>query len=290
MATATNGILMSVANIGFEIRGEVLLQCATGFTLVNRAPMIHKLSLVIITHNAASTLAACLQSAQHLAEEIIIVDHHSHDDTVSIAKRFGAVIHSHDWLGFGPQKQLAVCLARHHWVLCIDADEQLSPTLAENIAATLNEPQYSVYRMARRNRFLGRYLHHGEAYPDWCTRLFDRRHAHWSEHAVHEHIMTACPVGTLEGDLLHDSAQSLNHYLMKQNYYTNVQAEQLFRNRTKASIWRLLSSPSVRFMRYYIFKQGFRDGLAGFTHIIIGCFFAFIKYAKLREHWQKQQR
>lgn len=245
-----------------------------------------KLSLVLITHNAASQLHACLASAQSLVDEIVVVDSGSVDDTLIIAAMFSAKITHQSFLGFGPQKRLAVSLASHDWVLCLDADERLTPDLADAIQSALASPAFGAYRIARRNRFMGRYLRHGEGYPDWNIRLFDRQRAAWSEHAVHENVQSDYPVGSLAGDLLHDSADSLASYLNKQNRYTDMQASKLFADGKRASAAKMVGSPIARFVRFYVLKQGWRDGLPGLAHIAIGSFFAFVKYAKLYELWR----
>src|SRR5262249_17331061 len=134
---------------------------------LTRAPM----SLVLITRNAGKELRAALDSAR-FADEIVVVDSGSDDDTVQIAASFGASVLSQSWLGYGPQKQFAVEHAKHDWVLCLDADERVTPELAASIQSTLAGPGASAYRMSRRNRFLGRWLQHGEGYPDWTIRLF----------------------------------------------------------------------------------------------------------------------
>ena len=134
------------------------------------------LSVVLITQNAAAQLADCLASVA-FADEIVVVDTTSSDGTPELAARYGARVLSKEWLGFGRQKQFAVQQAAHDWVLCLDADERVSPELAASIVRALQSPAAPVYRMARRNRFLGRWLRHGEGYPDWSPRLFDRRQA-----------------------------------------------------------------------------------------------------------------
>jgi hypothetical protein len=136
--------------------------------------------------------------------------------------------------------------------------------------------------MPRRNRFLGKWLGHGEGYPDWNLRLFDRRHARWSEDAVHEHVLFDGKVGRLSGDLLHTSGDSLEAYLAKQNRYTTLQAEALFARGERFSAARLIVSPIFRFFRFYVLRGGFLDGVPGLVHISIGCFNSFSKYAKLR--------
>lgn len=240
------------------------------------------LSVAIITLNAAAQLAACLDSAA-FADDIVVVDSGSTDGTVELAEARGARVVQQDWLGFGPQKQFAVEAAKHDWVLCLDADERVSPELRAGIENALLAPSTAAFRFARCNRFLGRYLKHGEGYPDWSLRLFDRRRARWSDDAVHEKVVTDGLVGTLAGDLLHDSAETLAIYLNKQNRYTSLAAEMALAAGKRASFGRLCFSPLIRFIKFYLVRQGFRDGLPGLVHIAIGCFNSFMKYAKMLE-------
>jgi len=239
------------------------------------------LSLVVITRDAGAQLADCLASAA-FAAEAVIVDSGSGDDTVEIARRSGARVVAQPWLGFGPQKNFAVTQARHDWVLCLDADERVSPQLSRSIKKAMQNPQHMAYAMPRRNRFLGRWLAHGEGYPDWNLRLFDRRHARWSEDEVHERVLCDAGFGRLDGDLLHASAESLDAYLTKQNRYTTLQAEAMHARGERFSLLRLAVSPLARFVRFYFLRAGFLDGTAGLVHIAIGCFNSFCKYAKLR--------
>ena len=243
-----------------------------------RAP----LSAVLITKNAAARLDACLASLQ-FCDEIVVVDSGSTDNTAEIARRHNARVLEKDWLGFGRQKQYAVDQARNDWVLCLDADEAVSQELAASIASALANPVASIFRMPRRNRFLGRWLRHGEGYPDWSLRLFDRRSARWSDDPVHEKVLYAVTPGTLEGDLLHESAEDLRDYLDKQNRYTTLAAQQLFERGKSASLLQLVASPLVRFVKLYVFRLGFLDGLPGLAHVSIGCMNSFMKYAKLAE-------
>jgi glycosyltransferase involved in cell wall biosynthesis len=243
-----------------------------------RAP----LSVVLIAHNAAHQLEDCLASAA-FADELVLVDSGSTDATREVAARHGARVVSRDWLGYGRQKQFAVEQARHNWVLCLDADERVSPGLRASIERALAAPVAPVYRMPRCNRFLGRWLRHGEGYPDWSPRLFDRRMARWSDDPVHEKVLYAVTPGTLEGDLLHDSAEDLARYLDKQNRYTTLAAEQLYERGRSAGAFELLASPVVRFFKFYVLRLGFLDGMAGLVHIGIGCMNSYMKYAKLIE-------
>jgi len=247
------------------------------------------LSLCVITRDAAGLIADCLASAA-FAAEIVVVDSGSRDDTVEIARRSGARVIERDWSGFGAQKNFAVGEAAHDWVLCLDADERVTPELAAAIAAVVSSPRAAAYAMARRNRFLGRWLTHGEGYPDWNVRLFDRRRARWTQDPVHEHVVADGPVARLEGDLLHASAESLDAYMTKQNRYTTLQAEAMHARGECAGVARLVLSPLVRFVRFYIVKLGFLDGVAGLVHIVIGCHNSFMKYAKLRALNAEQAR
>ena len=239
-------------------------------------------SVVIITKNAAAHLSKCLASCS-AAAEIIVVDSGSQDNTVAIAIEAGARVIQQAWLGFGPQKQFAVKQAEHNWVLCLDADEWLSIELSLNINKLLINPEFYSYRFARSNKFMGRFLRHGEGYPDMSLRLFDRRYAHWSDDAVHETVVTTTTVGTVSGDLMHESGEDISSYLDKQNRYTSLQAQILYSHGKQVSAIKLVLSPLLRFWKFYLFKQGWRDGVPGLVHITIGCINSFIKYAKLRE-------
>lgn len=247
------------------------------------------LSAVLITKNAAARLEACLESLG-FCDEIVVVDSGSTDATAEIAHRHNALVIEKEWLGFGRQKQFAVDRARNDWVLCVDADEAVSPELAASIAAALSNPVSPVFRMARCNRFMGRWLRHGEGYPDWSLRLFDRRSARWSDDPVHEKVLYAVTPGTLEGDLMHESAEDLRQYMDKQNRYSTLAAQQLFERGKTAGMLQMVASPVVRFVKMYFLRLGFLDGLPGLAHVVIGCMNSFMKYAKLAELHRLQGR
>jgi glycosyltransferase involved in cell wall biosynthesis len=248
--------------------------------------MAEPLSVAIIACNAAAQLPACLESVR-FADDVVVVDSGSSDATVEIARRGGARVVSQEWLGYGRQKQVAVAQARHPWVLCLDADERVSVPLRASIQTELMAPRFRAYRMARCNRFMGRWLKHGEGYPDWSLRLFHRDHAGWSDDPIHEKVVTAAPIGRLQGDLLHESEQGIADYLAKQNGYTTLQAERLYAAGKRVGVAKLVLSPLLRFVKFYVLRRGFQDGVPGLVHIAIGCFNSFLKYAKLRERWRK---
>jgi len=238
------------------------------------------LSAVIITRNAAAQIESCLESLA-FAEEIVVVDSGSSDGTAEIAARRGARVLQKEWLGFGAQKQFAVQSARNDWVLCLDADERVSDVLRAAIVAELRAPRGFAYAMPRCNRFLGRWLRHGEGYPDWSVRLFHRAHARWSDDSIHEKVVADAPALRLEGDLLHDSAETLEKYLDKQNRYTSLQAESMRAAGRRASVAHIVLSPLLRFLKFYLLRLGFLDGVPGLVHVTIGCMNSFNKYAKL---------
>lgn len=236
--------------------------------------------MVVITHNAAGQLADCLASVA-FADEVLVMDSGSTDGTRELAAKMGARVIEQPWLGFGRQKQLAAEAAAHDWVLSLDADERVTPELAASLVRALESPAAAVYRMARRNRFMGRWLRHGEGYPDWSARLYDRRKARWSEDTVHEKLVYASVPATLAGDLRHESAESLARYLEKQNRYTTLAAEAAHARGERAGAAHLVLSPLVRLVKFYFLRLGFLDGLPGLVHISIGCMNSFTKYAKL---------
>ena len=246
------------------------------------APDKLPLTVAIIALNASAQIGPCLASVG-FADEVLVVDSGSTDATVEIARRHGARVENKEWLGFGRQKQHAVSIAKHDWVLCLDVDERVTDRLAQSVREALAGRRYHAWRLARRNRFLGRWLAHGEGYPDWTVRLFHRAYASWSNDEVHEAVLTTAEVGRLDGDLLHDSAEDVATYMTKQNRYTTLHAEALFRQGVRASYWRLLTSPLARFVKFYVLRLGFLDGGPGFAHIVIGCNNSFHKYLKLIE-------
>lgn len=257
-----------------------------------------ELSAVLITLNAEKQLPAALKSLKFCAD-IVVVDSNSSDNTVEVALQCGARVVNQNWLGFGPQKQFAVAQAKYDWVLCLDADERITPTLEGSIRAVMQQASQGLlhgdvagFDMPRCNFFLGRYLRHGEGYPDYSRRLFNRKKADWSNDAVHEKVESKT-VGArfekMQGDLLHESADSLESYLTKQNRYTSIQAQALADRGKWPGFGKLVLSPMVRFIKFYVVRKGFLDGWPGLVHISIGCFNSFMKYAKTRELMQQKQ-
>ncbi|HQZ44485.1 MAG TPA: glycosyltransferase family 2 protein [Usitatibacteraceae bacterium] len=240
------------------------------------------LSVAVIALNAEAQIGELLDSVG-FADEVLVVDSGSTDATMGIAQSRGARVIRKEWLGYGRQKQFAVSSAANDWVLCLDVDERVTPRLAQSIREALADGRFKARRMARRNRFLGVWLSHGEGYPDWTLRLFHRAHASWSNDEVHEAVLTTAEVGRLEGDLLHDSAEDVETYMTKQNRYTTLHAQALYRQGVRAGYAKLFLNPLARFIKFYVLRLGFLDGGAGFAHVVIGCNNTFQKYLKLIE-------
>ena len=240
-----------------------------------------QLSITIITLNEERRIGKCIKSVS-FADEVVVVDSGSRDRTVEIAEQAGARVIRQEWLGYGRQKQFAVEQAINDWVLCLDADEWLSPELSKSIHSVLEHPEFSAYQFPRRNRFMGRWLRHGEGYPDWSLRLFDRNHAHWSEDEVHEKVVPDGEIGKINEDLMHESEETISLYLEKQISYTTLQAKQLklAGSGRLNNVMKMLFSPLVRFLKFYFFYKGFLDGIPGLVHILIGCRSSFMKYKK----------
>lgn len=253
----------------------------------------NNISVVVITKNAEKDIEKCLTSVSWIKNKIV-VDSGSDDCTCSIAKKHGALVIHKDWLGFGPQKRFAVDQSPTDWVLCLDADEFLSPELSIELQSLFNNDNYltcDAYKIPRSNMFMGRYLKHGEGYPDWSLRLFNRHKANWSCDQVHEKVeptSTSFSVGTLNGDLFHNSAESISQYIAKQNRYTDIQANNILLQGKKLSTRHLLLNPTIRFIKYYFLKRGCLDGIPGFVHIVIGCIFVFLKYVKVMDLRRKK--
>ena len=233
--------------------------------------MSPRLSACIITFNEADRLADCLASLA-FCDDIVVVDSGSTDATVAIARQAGARVFERPFEGFRSQKQFAVEQARFDWVLCLDADERVDDTLRASIQAerALGFDHVAGYRFARLSNYFGRFLRHGNAYPDRVLRLFDRRRGGWrGKREVHEAASVDGPVRTLAGDLLHFPYRSLEQQLAKTQRYARMMAEHDFKRGRRASLVGLVLSPAWRFWRGYLLRAGFLDGWHGLVYAYV---------------------
>lgn len=246
--------------------------------------MATRLSVILITRNESARLRPCLDSVA-FADELIVVDSGSTDDTVAIAKSFGAVVsQTSDWPGFGPQKNRALALATGDWVLSIDADERVTPPLREQILAAIaatSNTGVDAYSLNRRSSYCGQYMRHSGWYPDRIVRLFRRGSARFSGDLVHETLQVTGTVGALEGELLHESFDDFEAVLDKVNRYSTAGAQALHRKGVKGSFGKALGHGAWAFLRTYVVKRGFLDGRLGFALALSNAQGTYYRYAKL---------
>lgn len=245
------------------------------------------LSVAVITKNEQDNIERCLTSVQW-ADEIVVVDTNSSDETASIARKCGARVINQEWLGYGPQKAFAAKQAKHDWILSIDADEVVSPELTLEIQqrfVSLNP--HTAYRLPRRSRFMGRWIRFGGWYPDYQTRLFHRGHSMWDSSPIHESVRAKI-FATLNGDLQHFVFKDISHQVMTNDRYSSLLAQKDFAAGKRFSIFKLVLKPWIKFVECYFIKQGFRDGLPGFAIALSAAYSVFLRWIKIWEISQKK--
>lgn len=247
------------------------------------------ISAVIITRNEQANLPRCLASVKW-CDEIVVVDSGSTDDTRELAWEAGATVHQIDWKGYGPAKRFAVEHATSEWILSLDADEECTPELREEIGHILScGTDCNGYDMPRLTNFLGRWIRHCGWYPDRILRLFRRKCGTFTDASVHEHAVVTPPIGHLKTDLHHYSFPSLEHYLEKSNRYTSLGSDQAYRSGRRATLFDLIIRPPWSFISHYVFRRGFLDGTEGFLVSILSAVAVLTKYSKLRSLHRQQE-
>ena len=230
-----------------------------------------RISACIITFNEADRIADCLASLD-FCDEWIVVDSFSSDDTVAIAQAAGARVLQRAFTGFRNQKDFAVGQASCDWVLCLDADERISPALRQAILAARDAgfAGHAGYRFARLSEYFGKFLRHGNAYPDRVMRLFDRRRGGWrGQREIHEAASVDGAVGTLHGDLIHYPYRSLMQQLAKTQRYAQMMAEHEYARGKRATLAKLVLAPAWRFWRGLLLRGGWRDGWHGLVYAYV---------------------
>ena len=242
-----------------------------------------RLTVTVITRNEADNLAAALASVA-FADEIVVVDAESTDDTVAIARRFTDRVEVRAWPGYVAQKNYAASRASHDWILSIDADERVTPELSASIRQSLEPPpSHAAFRMKRVTRHLGRWIRSTDWYPDYQTRLYDRRSAEWTGKYVHEALTPRGSVGDLSGELQHYPYRNVSDHLATIDRYTSLAAKQMREEGRKAGLLQLAGHPPLAFLRNYIAKGGIKDGAPGLIISALNAYYVFLKFAKLRE-------
>lgn len=239
------------------------------------------LSVIIITKNEERHIGECLDSVS-FADEIIVLDSGSSDRTREIAREKGAKVHeSVNWPGFGPQKNRALDLATGDWVLSVDADERVTPQLAQAIQQALAQPAAQAYKMARLSNFCGRWIRHSGWWPDHVLRLFKRGTARFTDVAVHESVRAEGPVATLDAHFLHYPYADLSALITKINRYSSDAARMMHEKGRRTSLPGAVGRAAWTFIRIYLIRRGFLDGKEGFILAATAACGSFFRYAKL---------
>jgi glycosyltransferase involved in cell wall biosynthesis len=246
-----------------------------------------KLTVTVITYNEAEHIQHALQSVAW-ADEIIVVDSGSTDGTADLARPLATQVIVRGWPGYSEQKNFAADTGSNDWVLSLDADERVTPELASEIRALLSgTPEAGGYRIRRVSRYLGRWVRSTDWFPDYQLRLYDRRAGRWNGLRIHEsfRLREGSPA-RLQGELLHYAYRDISHHLQKINSYTTLLAKESHEKGRRTNPVAMAMHPSFVFVRNYVLRRGFTDGMAGFVISVLNTYYVFLKLAKL---WELQR-
>ena len=239
------------------------------------------ISVVIIARNEEAGIRRCLESVTW-ADEIVVLDSGSTDATVRICREYTPHVHETDWPGFGPQKNRALACATQDWVLSLDADEWLTPSLRDEIRAAVATPGgFDAFRLPRLSSFCGRYMRHSGWWPDHVVRLFRRGRARFSDDLVHERVIAEGRIGTLREPIMHETFVDLDDLLQKMNRYSSVSAQEMRDGGRKAGLAAAVLRGLWAFVRTYVVRGGFLDGREGFMLAVATAEGTYYRYAKL---------
>ncbi len=244
---------------------------------------MEKISVVIITKNEEKNIGRCIDSVKSVADEILVLDSFSNDQTVAIATERGAIVRQEKFAGYIEQKNRALSLATYNYVLSLDADEALDPLLSSSISKAKEHLSFPAYRMNRCTNYCGQFIRHGSWYPDKKIRLFDRRIAQWGGTNPHDkiEIKEDAEVKQLRGDILHFSYHSISDHVAQNNRFSSISAESLYAMGKKTNLFKIFLNPVWAFLQSYFFRAGFLDGLFGLVIAIQISHLTFLKHLKL---------
>lgn len=246
-----------------------------------------KLSVTIITRNEASNIAQAIGSVTW-ADEILVVDCGSTDQTVATAEGLGARVLHRDWRGFGEQKNFAADQAANDWILSLDADERVSSALADEMRSLLaSDPAAVGYRIPRTSWYLGRWIRTTDWYPNLQLRFYHRRHGRWNVRRVHESVQVEGRIGRLTHALEHRPYRDVAHHMETMNRYTTLAAQEMYEEGRRSGIGPLLTLPAAAFLRNYILRRGFLQGSTGLVISSLNAYYVFLKFVKL---WELQRQ
>jgi len=253
-------------------------------TLRREIPMT--ISICIISFNEEQNIRRCLESATW-ADEIIVVDSMSQDKTVEIVREYTDNVYQKAWPGYVEQKNFALSKAKGEWILSVDADEEITESLRNEILDEIQKDgAKDGYRIPRRSFYLGRWINHSGYYPDRQLRLFRRKRGHWTGGRVHERVDVQGSIGELKGDLLHYPYKGIiSGQLQTVNSFSSLMAEDMYERGKRYHTSLLLLRPTFKFFEVYLLKLGFLDGVAGFIIAVTSAYAMFVRYVKLRELW-----
>jgi len=250
------------------------------------------LTVTVVTLNEEANLRRCLSSVGSLADELIVVDSGSTDGTQAVAEEYRAQWFHNDWTGFRDQKNFALSKSTQEWVLCLDADEEVSVEMREEISAYLKTDGAGTNGASfpRLSKFLGRWIRHGDWYPDRKLRLFRRTTGKFVGDPGHDRVEIAGKVRRLSADLLHYSYPNVNSFLDKLNGFSDAFLDKELASGKRWSLIQNVTRPWWRFFRGYILRRGFLDGFPGFWIAKATAFSAFVRHSRLYEHQMEQKK
>jgi len=241
------------------------------------------ITATIITLNEAANLSAALESVRW-ADEIIVVDAGSTDDTVAVARRYTDRVIVRPWPGYVEQKNFAASQASHDWIFSLDADERVTPELASEVKALIEAgPQCAGYRGPRVSHYLGRWIRSTDWYPDYQLRLYDRRRARWAGRYVHESVEVEGGLGRLRAELHHHPYRDVSHHLRTIDQYSTLAARQMFEDGRRSGPLQIVLHADAAFLRNYLLRGGVRDGAAGLIVSLLNSYYVAMKFVKLWE-------
>ena len=239
-----------------------------------------KLSVVIVAKNESANIYDCVKSAA-FADEILVIDSGSTDQTIRLAKNAGARILKKKWIGYGPQQNIAINASKGDWVFSLDADERISSKLAKEIIKSIKEEEFYVYNVPRKSLFVSRFMGHSGWRPDYTKRLFKKGFAKFTEHEVHAHLSTKYKIGKLANPIIHFSYRDLESVIYKMNLYSTGGARDNLKSGKKGSLRKAIFHGLWAFFRTYFIRAGFLDGREGVMLAIAKAEVTYYRYLKL---------
>ncbi|TFZ05092.1 glycosyltransferase family 2 protein [Ramlibacter rhizophilus] len=241
---------------------------------------MNRLSITIITRNEAANISECVRSCR-FADEVVVVDCGSTDRTVELARAEGAQVHEMDWAGDGPQKNRAIDRASGDWFFSLDADERITPELAREIRAAIEQGEADGYRVPRLSMFAGRFIRHGGWRPDYTERLARRGRARYTDHLLHARLAIQGRTGTLRESIVHYSYPTLDSVVDKLGRYSSAGALDMRQRGRRGSFGRAVGHGAWAFIRTYLLRLGFLDGRWGFMLAVFNAETTYYRYLKL---------